>query len=576
MDSWPMKMFCHKELLWVFAILVTAACTTNLPNQTPVEAPVEHTAYYGPENQYYYFTAAQAQRIKGNLDSAVLLLRKAIALDPESLYLQRELATVYIQNKEDEKALEVLEGLLQKNPNDLKSLIIYGGVKQVRKETKEAIAAYEKILTLDPANQRIYSLLGGLYMDAGELDNAKDIFNREVANFPGSYVAHFFLGKIHAQQGNGQAAEGEFKKALELMPDRQEPLFELINLYQTQGQTEKVIALYENILEKDPANIRASMELAYYYYQKGKKKDAEDMLLKLGLRSQNEFEVIVVVIQLYIDQKKYDDALIVINGMLKGLPESPDLNHLAGVAHYGLKNYDRAIAHFEKVTPESRFFQDAVVHVAFIYQEQKQNVAAVQFLKSAIEKDPDNPDFKYYLGTFYEELEDYENAALLINQAIEIEPDNPRYYFRLGVVYDKWNKKEASMEAMRTVISLDPKHANALNYLGYTYADLGLNLDEAERLIKEALKYKPDDGYITDSLGWVYYKKGEFDKALKYLKKAIELVPDDPIMLEHIGDAYLKLDDKPNALKFYLKSLKVKDKDTEALKEKIRQLKDKT
>jgi Flp pilus assembly protein TadD len=139
-------------------------------------------------------------------------------------------------------------------------------------------------------------------------------------------------------------------------------------------------------------------------------------------------------------------------------------------------------------------------------------------------------------------------------------------------VYDKSNKKEASMEAMRKVISLDPKHANALNYLGYTYADLGQNLDEAERLIKEALKYKPNDGYITDSLGWVYYKKGEFDKALIYLKKAVELVPDDPIMLEHIGDAYLKLNDRRNALKYYKKSLGVKEKDKGALEEKIRQL----
>ena len=128
------------------------------------------------------------------------------------------------------------------------------------------------------------------------------------------------------------------------------------------------------------------------------------------------------------------------------------------------------------------------------------------------------------------------------------------------------------MEAMRKVISLDPKHANALNYLGYTYADLGRNLDEAERLIKEALKYKPNDGYITDSLGWVYYKKGEYDKALIYLKKAIELVPDDPIMLEHTGDAYLKLNDRENALKYYKKSLKVKEKDKEPLEEKIQQL----
>ena len=129
------------------------------------------------------------------------------------------------------------------------------------------------------------------------------------------------------------------------------------------------------------------------------------------------------------------------------------------------------------------------------------------------------------------------------------------------------------METMRKVIELDPKHANAMNYLGYTYADLGQNLDEAERLIKEALKYKPNDGYITDSLGWVYYKKGQFDKALKYLKKAVELVPDDPIMLEHMGDAYLKLNDRPNALKYYQKSLKVKVKDKEALEKKIQELK---
>ena len=83
---------------------------------------------------------------------------------------------------------------------------------------------------------------------------------------------------------------------------------------------------------------------------------------------------------------------------------------------------------------------------------------------------------------------------------------------------------------------------------------------------------KPNDGYIPDSLGWVYYKKGEFEKALEYLQKAIEIVPDDPIMLEHVGDAYLMLDDKTNALKFYKKSLENKEKDKEELEKKIREL----
>jgi tetratricopeptide (TPR) repeat protein len=566
-----MKIFRLRRIIFLLIVLFAVGCTVNPIKPTP--AKTKPHGFYGPENQYYYFTAAQVQRKKGNLDTAVVLLKKAIELDPDSSYLQRELVTVYLQNKEHDKAIEVLEGMLQKNPKDLKSLIIYGGIKQVRKETDDAVAIYEKILAIDPKQQRIYSLLGGLYMEAGDFERAAEVFNRELENFPGSYTGHFYLGRTYAKQGKLKDAETEFRKALELKPDRSEARFELIDIYKTRGKTKKVIGQYEEILRSNPGNVRASMELGYYYQQQGMKKEAQKYLIKLGLRSQNEFEVIINVIQLYIDPKKFDEALIVINGMLKGVPDNPDIHHLAGISYYGIKNNDMALFHFLKVTQESRFFQDAVVHVAFIYQDQQKNEKAIKFLSSAMAKDPENPDFKYYLGTFYEETEDYEKAVDNIKQAIELEPDNLRYYFRLGVVYDKWNKKEASIETMQKVIALDPKHANALNYLGYTYADLGRNLDEAERLIKEALKYKPNDGYITDSLGWVYYKKGQFDKALKYIKKAVDLIPDDPIMLEHMGDVYQKLNDKPKALKFYQKSLKIKEKDKEALEEKIRQLK---
>jgi len=125
---------------------------------------------------------------------------------------------------------------------------------------------------------------------------------------------------------------------------------------------------------------------------------------------------------------------------------------------------------------------------------------------------------------------------------------------------------------MRTVIRLDPKNANALNYLGYTYADLGTHLDEAEKLIKEALNYKPDDGYITDSLGWVYYKKGLYEKAVEMLERAVKLVPNDPIILEHLGDAYLKMNDRDKALEYYNRSLEHQKKDKEKIEKKIQTL----
>ena len=140
---------------------------------------------------------------------------------------------------------------------------------------------------------------------------------------------------------------------------------------------------------------------------------------------------------------------MVLQGMLRGAPDSSDIHHIIGITFYSQNNYDKAVSHFTKVMPGSRFYQDAVVHSAYVYQEKGENTKAVEYLKQAIENQPQNAEFKYYLGTFYEDSEDYENAEKYIKQALEIEAENPKFYFRLGVVYDKWSKKEASMEAMR-------------------------------------------------------------------------------------------------------------------------------
>jgi tetratricopeptide (TPR) repeat protein len=302
------------------------------------------------------------------------------------------------------------------------------------------------------------------------------------------------------------------------------------------------------------------------------KSESDEILKRLGERSRSEFEIILQVIQVYVDAKRFEDALYLINGMLKAAPDSADLHHLKGFSLFGLKKNAEALPEFRQVTPESRFFQDAVVHIAFILQEQGKVQEAIEQLQAMAQKNPENAEIRYYLASIYEESGRYDEAESHLQQALDKDPNNPRYLFRLGVVYDKQKKKESSIEAMRRVIALEPQNASALNYLGYTYADLGQNLDEAERLILEALKYKPDDGFITDSLGWVYYKKGDYQKALTYLKKASEIVPEDPVILEHVGDAYLKLNDKPNALKYYQKSLvrreKEKGQDIEKLKEK--------
>lgn len=524
-------------------------------------------------DRYYYFTESQLQTRKGNFDKAIYYLDKAIKDDPDSSFLQEELASIYLRLQNPDKALQILEKIITNDPKNIDSLILFGKLKQSLKDTESAKKAYEKIIKKDPLQKEIYLRLGSIYMDEEKLEQAFRVYEQLIQFFPNSYVGFFFLGKIYAETGEIKQAEKSFIRTLEIESDLEEPRFELINIYETQGKEKKIISLYKEILAIDPDNIRASMGLGYYYYNIGRLESSEKILSELGRQSVNNPEIVRTLIRLYIEQKNYAGAIIIIEGLLKGAPENSDLHYIAGVAFDGIKDNKMMFHHFEKVKPGSRFFQNASVHIAFLYQEQGEIEKGILFLKGIIKKLPDNPDFLIYLGSFYEELKKYDKAVETLLQGLEISPDNTKILYRLGVVYDRWNKKNKSIETMKKIIELEPENANALNYLGYTYADLGQNLDEAEALIKKALEYKPEDGYIIDSLAWVLYKKGDYENALIQLKKAVKIVPDDPIILEHIGDVYLKLGLKSNALIYYKKSLSEREPgDKKGIRKKIRQI----
>jgi len=132
----------------------------------------------------------------------------------------------------------------------------------------------------------------------------------------------------------------------------------------------------------------------------------------------------------------------------------------------------------------------------------------------------------------------------------------------LGALYDENKQKTAGVREMERAIQLNPGNAAALNYLGYTYAEDGRNLNEAEQLVKRALDIEPEDGFYIDSLGWVYYQKGQYAKAVVQLQRAVNLTSDDPTIAEHLGDAYRKLGRELDARQEYQLALK-KSSDSE-------------
>ncbi len=555
-----------------------AATAPSLLPDTPEEwMPPPGKKPYQNGDRYFYFVESQLMRKRGDLDGAVHALEQALALDPGSAYIKRELANLFLRQRKTEKALAVVEGMLNDNPEDISLMILYGKLLQGLKRDVEAEGVYERVLRADPGQKEIYLRLGAIYMEKGDVENAFRIYQSLVREHPDAYAGHFFMGKIYYDQGYLKKAEEQFKLTLSLEPDLEEPRFELINIYQVQGKNRQAIEIYQELLEKEPDNIRAMIGLGYYYHSIGNQKRSDEILSRLGRESAEQPDILRTVIQFYVEQKRFGETAVITEGMLKGMPSGSDLHYIAGIAYDGLKNEKKMLRHLKQVGPESVFYPNAVVSIAFYHQEKGETGTAIEYLEEVNRRVPGNADFILYLATVYEEAKQYERAEKTLVEGIKLVPDAPKLYFRLGVVYDKMERKNDSIGMMKKVIDLDPRNADALNYLGYTYADMGKNLEIAEELIREALKYKPDDGYILDSLGWVYFQRGEYEEALRYLIKAAETVPDDPVILEHVGDAYFRLNDFHNALKFYQRSLNQRDAaDRMEIQNKIREAMDRS
>jgi Flp pilus assembly protein TadD len=143
-----------------------------------------------------------------------------------------------------------------------------------------------------------------------------------------------------------------------------------------------------------------------------------------------------------------------------------------------------------------------------------------------------------------------------MERVLTLDPNSDEAYFQLGALHDENKNKEKSVASMKKAIELNPRNAAALNYLGYTWAEMGVQLEEAEELIRRALELQPNDGFYIDSLGWVYYQKGDYVRAIEQLERAVEITVDDPTIIEHLADAYEKVGKTDRALVRYREALK--------------------
>lgn len=229
----------------------------------------------------------------------------------------------------------------------------------------------------------------------------------------------------------------------------------------------------------------------------------------------------------------------------------------------------------EKVLQEAKEIDpdnlDTYLALIFIYSYQKQEGKLEKeyeaFLKKAHQKKPKNMTISSYLAQFYLYQRKPEEAIVLYEKILESKPKNLEAFFWLGYLYDEVGENQKAKKIWQQGLKINSAYAPILNALGYSYAEEGVKLNQAEEMIKKALKIEPDNGAYLDSLGWVYYKKGKLKKAKEYIEKAINYTK-DPEIYQHLGAIHIELGKAEQGLEIYKEGIE-RFPDDEKLKKEL-------
>jgi len=216
-----------------------------------------------------------------------------------------------------------------------------------------------------------------------------------------------------------------------------------------------------------------------------------------------------------------------------------------------LKKPDLAIQVYERVPSSSPLFRNAEIQLADDLDQLDRTDEAKKRLEHVISEHPKDTEAILSLGNIQRARKDFADCANTYGKAIDTLPTPEKsnwvmFYFR-GVCYERSHQWPSAEADMKKALELYPDQPLVLNYLGYSWVDQGVHLDEGMDMIRRAVEQRPDDGYIVDSLGWAYFRTGNYDEAVKNLERAVELKPDDPTINDHLGDAYWRVGRKLEA-----------------------------
>ena len=254
---------------------------------------------------------------------------------------------------------------------------------------------------------------------------------------------------------------------------------------------------------------------------------------------------------LLYEKNSYDSALIYARLVEHIDPQSPFVKVMLGDIMAFYDRADDAVKYYQSVTRDSPLYPVAHLREIDVLEESGRLDEALAILDDMSKNEDTRTEAFVYMGDLYRRHQKYDKAVTSYTAALDsigtlTEKHWPLVYAR-GMAFERTNNWALAEKDLLQALEFQPNNPLVLNYLGYSWADQGKNLDKALEMIKKAVMLRPDDGYILDSYGWALFHSGKLEEGVTWLERAVERAPEDSVINDHLGDAYWKSDRKLEA-----------------------------
>jgi tetratricopeptide (TPR) repeat protein len=488
------------------------------------------------------FLAAYVAGASRDTAAASVFYREATKADPRNQELLERAFVAFLADGSIPEAFKAAEKLVARDPsNGLAQLTL--GVRSIK--ARQLSAARTQLSKGGRGRQADITstlLTAWSWAGAGDGKRALEAVDRLKGERAYAVFRDYHAGLIAELVGNTAEAERRLKGAYEQDPRTLRVVDAYARFESRQGNKEAAIAAYEafdKLLPRHPLvraaldQLRAGQTLAPLIASA--QDGAAEVLYGLGAAGNGQGDelpaIVYLRLALYLDP---DHTLSLVT--------------LADI-YERLKQFDQAVEVLNRLPKDSPIRQSSDVQIALNYEQLGRTEDAVRHLEALAKERPTDIEVMTALGNVLRAHKRFPEAAEAYSKAIaQIGPEAGYWslYFYRGTAYERakqWDKAEADLKkALELVPDTQPNgKAQVLNYLAYSWVDMGVNIDEAFKMLQRAVELSPRDGMVIDSLGWGYYRLGRYDEAVRELEKAIDLKPGDAVINDHLGDAYWKV-----------------------------------